>query len=173
MRTYVVTVEAEKPSYPIVQHVEATTFHTAVNRALKRLEAGKLKGKHNDESQDRRQASAAIEGGVVIHDIELVFEQAPESEKSEFPGRAWAKGTVLINGLAMHVYALRVVERGEPGYLDELSTDPDEGQRAWQDDFDAEYERWAAIAGDGAGDFQTVGLPGLEGRWIILAHPHC
>jgi hypothetical protein len=85
-----------------------------------------------------------------------------EEEEDQFPGRAWPANrrpeTLLaVNGLVVCLYALRVHDSG-----------PCDEQVAHGADFAEEVD---AIQTAGGGRLATVELPGLEGDWIIVAHP--
>ena len=79
---------------------------------------------------------------------------------SSFPGRAWPDDAwegLAFSGLWMHLFAIRVQDDG--GGV----------QVAWEDAFAADVCSVQRING---ASLQTVELPGLEGDWIVLAHPH-
>lgn len=100
-------------------------------------------------------------------DVELSW----ELDSEEYPGRAWSKQSVTFCGLSMHVCAIRV--KGEPrksAFAGGEVYDWEE-QVAWDSAFQAELEALYTVAG-GEGQFQTVELPGLEGTWVLFAHPH-
>jgi hypothetical protein len=80
--------------------------------------------------------------------------------EDEFPeGRAWPVEKFAVNGVPMHLFAIRVAvrERGD-------------GLRAHDEEFDEELEAIYAMAGDQP--LIATDLPDLEGEWVISMHPY-
>lgn len=81
-------------------------------------------------------------------------------------GGTFLLGTIRINGLPMHAEALRVCERSDGVQCAYHEQHPSES------DFCHCATQYDALAGLDESAFRTTELPGLEGKWVILATPY-
>ena len=91
--------------------------------------------------------------------IDIEWTTYPELPWRAFPiGQDSSAGRVAVNGLEIFVHALRVHDIGRGNV-----------QTAYGEDFGEEVDAILTAAG---GRVQTTDLPGLDGDWIIVAHPY-
>lgn len=89
--------------------------------------------------------------------FDATFDSGGWELDADFPGGAWSRVRLNIDGCPMHLWAFRVKQSA------------DGEQVAWQDEFSDEVEALQVLCGS---MLQTTTLDGLDGEWVIGAAPH-